>query len=784
MAIKFPSFKKFSNADAKTRVFIVFAVVAFISITIFLILNYFSGGPTAIGPSKVATAPTALQNIPGSPTMTPEFSRAVTQANAEAARQAQLTGSSAIPILVNVPGQQSEFSPQNCILCPNEDNINVANDINDLVKSGKLSQEDANQLLDMAKRNVSVDEYAAALNELVRQGKLTPEQARNLLAKYKKQHANALTNESGKLMDSLIKSGKLPLDVANQLLALQKSNLPCVDYAAELNRLVREGKITPEVTTQLLGQYTQQKMAEQAKDGKFALQQMAKSGEITADVAKGLMDLQDRNVPVDQYETELNKLVAAGKMTPAAAAKILAQYKKQREGNCTTGILNSLVAQEEEKCAALLRSSVSAKKISAEAASSLLAMQQKNVTPELFQNALNQLVQTNKIPADESQKILQCYQHLSAVRAQAQRLSAMQGNNASLTDYANELKRAVQAGLISPAEATRLYEQYRALTAAVAGPSGIAPTVDTSIPGGADFAKLQEQALAAKPPTTEPNVVFTAPPPVVAPVAGAPPPPPPGESEQDRLARIAAIQATMENQAQQLINAWQPPIMLHREGTYAADKAKEVLAREKVIATAGGPPGGPPGSVAVIKRPLIKAGTIYYAILETAVNSDYPDTPVMAKIVTGPYAGAKLLGKLSLQKDKDRLSLNFNLMDKDEWISAKPINAFAIDPDTAKTVMASSVDYHYFKRYGAIMATSFLTGYSNAITNAGTSTTGIFGTSTTHPELSAQSKIAVGLGQVGTTIGAAIADYINTPNTVKINAGVALGILFMSEVTE
>lgn len=240
----------------------------------------------------------------------------------------------------------------------------------------------------------------------------------------------------------------------------------------------------------------------------------------------------------------------------------------------------------------------------------------------------------------------------------------------------------------------------------------------------------------------------------------------------------------MENQAQQLINAWQPPIMLHREGTYAADKAKEVLAREKVIATAGGPPGGPPGSVAVIKRPLIKAGTIYYAILETAVNSDYPDTPVMAKIVTGPYAGAKLLGKLSLQKDKDRLSLNFNLMDKDEWISAKPINAFAIDPDTAKTVMASSVDYHYFKRYGAIMATSFLTGYSNAITNAGTSTTGIFGTSTTHPELSAQSKIAVGLGQVGTTIGAAIADYINTPNTVKINAGVALGILFMSEVTE
>lgn len=776
MAIKFPNFKNFSNASAKTRIFIVFVVAAVVILGVFILLNYFGGGPGTVGPSKVASAPTAIQTVPGAP-MSPEFSRATMQLSEVNAKQAQISGGSAVPILVNVPSQ-SDFGIQNCILCPSEDNVNVANDINSLVKQGKLSQDDANKLLDLAKRNVSVDEYADALNDLVRQGKLTPEQARDLLAKYKKQHSNALTNESGKLMDNLIKSGKLPLDVANQLLALQKSNLCPADYAAELNRLVKEGKISPETAAQLLAQYTQQQIAEQAKKGVFGLQQMAKAGEITPTVAKGLTALQEQNVPIDQYEAELNRLVKDGKMTPAAAAKLLSAYKKQREGMGALCILDSVIGQEEAKCASMIRDSVASGKVPSAIGDTLLQMQQKGATPDVFQNTLNQLVQAKKIPPDEAQKILQCFQRLNAIKAQMKRLTDMQGNNASLADYANELKKAVQTGLISPSDATRLYDQYRALTAAITAPSGTLPTIDTSVPGGAEFAKLQEVAAAAGTQTAgNAPVVFTAPPPT------PPPPPPPGESEQDKLARIAAIQAAMENQAQALIAAWQPPVMQHREGTYATDKAKEA-AKERVVTTGRSALSGPLGSEAVVpKRALIKAGTIYYAVLETAVNSDYPDTPVMARLVTGPFAGAKLLGKLSLATDKDRVSLNFNLMDKEDWPSAKSINAFAIDPDTARTVMASSVDYHYFKRYGAIMATSFLTGYANAITeSASTTTTGIFGTSTSHPTLSPGNKFAVGLGQIGTTLGAAIANYINTPNTVRVNAGVGLGILFMAEV--
>src|SRR5438445_1942732 len=118
------------------------------------------------------------------------------QANEQSAQQAKMQGETAVPTLVNIPNpqQQSAFQPQqNCtVLCPSPDDVNVANDINDLVKSGKLSQKDADQLLALAKSNATVDEYAAALDELVRQGKLTPEQARQLLEKYKKQHQKTL----------------------------------------------------------------------------------------------------------------------------------------------------------------------------------------------------------------------------------------------------------------------------------------------------------------------------------------------------------------------------------------------------------------------------------------------------------------------------------------------------------------------------------------------------------------------------------------------------------------
>lgn len=772
MAFQFPGSKFFSTADAKTRIAILLSAIVGLSLLVYAGVRYLSGNQTGTGPSRVANAPSGLQSVPGSQ-LSSEYYRALMQANAQAAQQAQITGGSAVPTLVNVPGQSSS---QSCtVLCPSGENANVANDIDDLMKSGKLSQADGNKLLDLAKKNVGVDEYAAALNDLVREGKLTPEQARKLLDTYRKQHENALINDSAAMMDGLIKSGKLPLDVANSLLALQKAHVSPAEYAAELDRLVKEGKISPQTAAQLLAAYTQQKAKEAAKENAFKLQQMAKSGEITADVAKQLADLQSRNVPVDQYAAALQKLVAEGKLTPAAAAKLLADYKAQKSGLDAGQLAPDLVKQM-----------LAAGTISPDVAQTLEALQDKNVPVDQYEAELKKLVAAGKLTPAQAAQLLAAYKarHAAgilgeltakggAAAALAQRLTNLRANNASSAEYANELKRAVQAGLLTPQQAAELMEQYQA---AIAPPStaGLTPGIDSSIPGAEEFAKLQQRVQQPSAQgAAAPSEQFTA-----AQAQAA------ADAMQARQDRIQQLMSAMSTQAQSLVTAWQQaPTIQHRAST-PDEKSKALGGREG----SSGSKKGEQGFGADALRPLLlKAGTILFAVLDTAVDSDYPDTPVLATVVQGNLKGAKLLGKLTANQGpgQDRVALNFTLMDKDNWLKTKSVTAFAIDPETARTVLASSVDYHYMKRYGALFAASFLSGYANAITTAGsTSTTGIFGSSTTHPPFSAGSKIAVGLGQVGTAMTNAVQSYTNTPPTVKVNAGVGLGILFMADVAE
>lgn len=729
MAIKLPSFKLLSATDTKSRVFLILASLTVVSVLIYFGIRILSSNTGAAGPSRVAAAPANLQSVPGSQ-IQGQYYRAMMQLNTQTAQQAQMTGGSAVPTLINVPGGGTQ---QSCtILCPNDENADVTNDINDLVKSGKLSQNDANKLLDLAKKNVSVDEYAAALDELVRQGKLTPEQARALLEKYKKQHENTLLKDSAASMDALIKSGQLPLDAANQLLALQKNKVSPADYAAELNQLVSEGKISPTTATQLLAQYAQQRAQEARKSSIFGLHQLAKTGAITNDVANDLSAMQSKNAPVDAYAAELQRLLAAGKITPEEAAKLLAQYKAQRAG-MGGAALNELIRQLEIECK-------------------------------------NDLAKQAKTGSAQPPLPTSC-QKLNALKEEAQRLMQLQGNNASSADYANELKRAVEVGLITPETAAGLLQEYQAMT--MAGALTI-PGTEANLPTAGDFAKIQariqqqsNQPVAAPAATAQ----FSA----AASQADQ-------QMEQDRLQRIQQMESAMSAQAQVLITAWQPPKMVHQAGAPPA-----VGKNGLPLASGSAGPGGAKGSLGANPltetAPLIKTGTILFAVLDTAVDSDYPDTPVMATIVQGPFKGAKLLGKLALAQGTDKVSLNFNLMDRDDWIKTKTVSAFAIDPDTARTVLASSADYHYMMRYGSLFASSFLSGYASAIqSSGGTSTTGIFGTSSTNPAISPGNKIAVGLGQVGTALSSATSTYFNTPTTVKVNAGVGLGILFMADV--
>lgn len=760
MAIDYSKLNFFSRLSARSRVLVLFGVVIFIIFLIYLGTRYMFGVDRTTGPSRVANAPSNLQSVPGGQ-VSSAYYQALVQANQQKEQQARMSGSSAIPTMIN----SGQATTGNCNIICSDQSANVKDLLDNWVRSGKITPETAQYLQDLANRNVPVSQYEAELARLVREGKLTPEQARELLEQYKKQHANAALQESANMMDQLIKSGQLPLDAANELLAAQKRGVTPEEYAAILQRMVREGKISPETAAKLLAQYQQQRAKEAQQENLATIDQMAANGEITPDVAKQLKDFAARNPSVDDYNRYLQNLVAQGKLTPAAAAKLLDAYKRTHPG-ISNPVIEGLIKNAEAAAYKEVADLLKAGKINSATAAAITSMIQRNVSLDEFKANIASLVQQKALPPEIAPLKIADYTRVKQLRDQAARLAALAAANASPQAYADELRRAVANGTLTPEQAAQMLRDYQALHA---------PTTVTAAPG-TPLADLQARIQQA--PTPNLNVGETT-----------------GAFTQEQLQaqqaaataraeKISAMQSAMQTQAGQLITAWGPPSMAHREGSYklAAATTTTTTTGAATETTTTTTTTGSSGA------PLIKAGTIIFGVLDTQANSDYPDSPVMVTIVEGQFKGAKLLGKLTTTKgvagQLDRIALNFTLMNSDTWDKSRSVTAYAIDPDTARTVMASSVNYHYLLRYGAIFATSFVQGYANAIQTSGSSTTtGIFGTSTTHPQLSPSEKLMTAIGQIGQNLAQTTQNYINIPPTVKVNAGVSLGILFMSDVS-
>jgi len=770
MAFDFKKLNFFSRLDARARVFVLFGGIVGVLVLVYFLTVWISGSSTTTGPSRVAAAPQGLQSVPGGQ-LTPAYYQALMQANKQAAQQAQISGGSAVPTLINTGGQMTNSG--NCTVLCMDQSANIKALMDDWVRQGKLSPDVAAQLQALADKNVSVEDFAAALDQLVKAGKLTPEQARQLLEAYKKQFGNAQLKDSAKIMDGLIQAGSLPIDIANALLEAQRNKVSPADYAALLQKYVREGRLSAAVAQQLLAQYTQQRAKEIVAQSLAVLHQMTLSGEITPEIEKGVSDLENQLVPVDAFTTAMQNYLNQNKITPAVATKIIDEYKWQKSQIGSSDSIDKMVQAAIDAAYLEIKQLLQSGAITQDTADQLTNMIAQNVSLETFQNTLSAMVQQKKLTPDIAKLKLADYLRIIQARALAQRLLDMQANNATAADYADALRAGVQQGILTPEQAAQLMRDYQALHAPVAAPAS---------GGTSAFSQLQQRVQQGAP---EAQAVAS------ASQFNVPPAPPPqiqaAETSPDRQARLAAMQTAMGNQATQLVTSWGPPAMLHKEappnsgsGTGAAGNG-----------TATGPGTGVPGSTTTTPAGpvIIKAGTILFAVLETTANSDYPDAPVMATVVDGQYKGAKLMGKLQTSKNAagqlDRIVLNFTMMNTPDWPSTKTVTAYAVDPDTAKTALATDVNNHYLQKYGALLGASFIQGYATAITTSGSSqVNGALGTTTTtHPTLSNKDQFYVGLGQAGQTFAGFLQNWVNIPPTVKVQAGVGLGILFMSDVS-
>lgn len=261
---------------------------------------------------------------------------------------------------------------------------------------------------------------------------------------------------------------------------------------------------------------------------------------------------------------------------------------------------------------------------------------------------------------------------------------------------------------------------------------------------------------------------------------------------QEAQQKQQQLSQAMQSQAQQLMASWSGSGAVSAQAYVEGDVAKQQAsaAANSTGSTAGTNTTQSGNNAQNSSEPVIKAGDILFAILSTAVNSDEPG-PVMATVVQGPYKGAKLIG--SIQKTTalpgtngpTRVVLNFTTMSIPHATNSLSISAVAIDPDTARTALASDVDHHYLERYGSLFASAFLEGYGSAIQQAGsTVTNSVFGGSTqSYSSLSGIEEVAAGLGQVGQEWGSQLGDVLDRPNTITVNSGVGLGILFLTDAS-
>ncbi len=205
------------------------------------------------------------------------------------------------------------------------------------------------------------------------------------------------------------------------------------------------------------------------------------------------------------------------------------------------------------------------------------------------------------------------------------------------------------------------------------------------------------------------------------------------------------------------------------------------------LQTVSGPQvAAPTASGPAPKAVVITAGSVYYGVLMTAVDSDQPSAPILAQIVSGPFNGARLMGGFKLEGEK--LVVNFTSMTLPHMGHSISINAYAINGVTAQNALASNVDNHYLYRYGSLFAAAFLEGFGNAYSTwnpcaYGVTTCTIIGNDVAPPPTTTQQAVYHGLGQVGTTMGQEIGQNFNMPPTVTLDQGMGIGVLFMADVS-
>ena len=209
---------------------------------------------------------------------------------------------------------------------------------------------------------------------------------------------------------------------------------------------------------------------------------------------------------------------------------------------------------------------------------------------------------------------------------------------------------------------------------------------------------------------------------------------------------------------------------------YLREFSEEAPAATPVAATPEAAQPAPPS-----KAMELKPGDLLYAIMDVGVNSDVPSA-VLATVTSGAYRNARLMG--GFQRHDERLVLAFNraVLPSGETVQ---LEAYAVDPATSEASVASSVNTHFFSRWGGLVASAFLEGLGSAKRYSGAQST-IYGSGgdTTDQMVwntySVEDQAWIAAGKVGEKAGKIFEKGFDRPPTVRLESGAPVGVLVVN----
>lgn len=285
------------------------------------------------------------------------------------------------------------------------------------------------------------------------------------------------------------------------------------------------------------------------------------------------------------------------------------------------------------------------------------------------------------------------------------------------------------------------------------------PTVDTSVTAGETADPLREFEALVKHNESPP------PPPQALPQPMAP------QAPAISPEAIQALAGTYRSQMEMMMGQWTPQSM---------NQVSSGISNQDLVNVSNDGRGA--GADAVEGKVIVPAGSIYYAHMLMEANSDIPG-PIMAQILTGPFAGAKAIG--SFETFRNHLMIRFKTIAfRNKEYSA---DILAVDPDTTLGGVVTEVDPRYMQRAILPAAAAFVKAYGETISQP-TSTVSVTGSATTTTstdESTSKDAMYAGVGEAADRIASfADEEAAATKRLVRVAVGTPIGLFFVTAVRD